>query len=104
LFPSYVNRLSWEGKVLWFGKKKDVKFLKEPKGKDRILSEEEEARLLEAVRVTTKSQHLESIIITAMNTGMRKGEILNLKWSNVDFKTGYILVEETKNGRSAGSP
>jgi integrase len=80
-----------------FGKNK-VKFLKEPKGKDRILSEEEEVRLLEAVRLTTKSQHLEPIIITALNTGMRKGEILNLKWSNVDFKTGYILVEETKNG------
>jgi len=29
---------------------------------------------------------------------MRKGEILSLKWSNVDFKTGHILVEETKNG------
>jgi len=29
---------------------------------------------------------------------MRKGEILNLKWSNVDFRTGHILVEETKNG------
>jgi integrase len=80
-----------------FGKNK-VKLLKEPKGKDRILSEDEEARLLEAVRLTTKSQHLEPIIITALNTGMRKGEILNLKWSNVDFKTGHILVEETKNG------
>jgi len=80
-----------------FGKNK-VKFLKEPKGKDRILSEDEETRLLEAVRFTTKSQHLEPIIITALNTGMRKGEILNLKWSNVDFKTGHILVEETKNG------
>ena len=29
---------------------------------------------------------------------MRKGEILSLKWSNVDFKTGHILVEGTKNG------
>jgi integrase len=80
-----------------FGKNK-VKFLKEPKGKDRILSEEEESMLLETVKLTTKSQHLEPIIITALNTGMRKGEILNLKWSNVDFKTGHILVEETKNG------
>ena len=80
-----------------FGKNK-VKFLKEPKGKDRILSEEEETRLLEAVRLTTKSQHLEPIIITALNTGMRKGEILSLKWSNVDFKNGVIIVEGTKDG------
>ena len=77
---------------------REVKFFKEPKGKDRILSEEEETNLLEVVRATTKSQHLEPIIITALHTGMRKGEILNLKWSNVDFKTGHILVVETKNG------
>ena len=80
-----------------FGKNK-VKFLKEPNGKDRILSEEEETRLLEAVRLTTKSQHLEPIIITALNTRMRKGEILSLKWSNVDLKNGVIIVEGTKNG------
>ena len=77
---------------------KEVKFLKEPKGKDRILSHEEETRLLETVRLTTKSQHLEPIIVTALNTGMRKGEILGLKWSNVDFKAGVIIVEGTKNG------
>ncbi len=37
-------------------------------------------------------------LITALNTGMRKGEILSLKWSNVDFKNGVIVVEGTKNG------
>lgn len=77
---------------------REVKFLKEPKEKDRILSPEEEARLLEAVRTGHKSGHLEPIIITALNTGMRKGEILNLKWSNVDFRNGVIIVEGTKNG------
>ena len=80
-----------------FGKNK-VKFLKEPKEKERILTEEEEDRLLETVRTSPKEKHLESIIITALNTGMRKAEILDLKWSNVDFKNGVILVEGTKNG------
>jgi integrase len=77
---------------------REVKFLKEPEAKDRILSEEEEAKLLEAIRTGHKAKHLEPIIITALNTGMRKGEILNLKWSNVDFKNGFIIVEGTKNG------
>jgi len=77
---------------------REVKFLKEPQGKDRILTYEEEKRLLNYVRSKTKSKHLEAIIITALNTGMRKGEILKLKWENVDFKTGYITVVETKNG------
>jgi integrase len=77
---------------------REVKFLKESRGKDRILSQEKETRLLETVRLTTKSQHHEPIIITALNTGMRKGEILNLKGSNVDFKARVIIVEGTKNG------
>jgi integrase len=87
-----------------FGKKKDVKFLKEPKGRKRILSPEEEVRLLEAVRTGHKARHLEPIIMTALNTGMRKGEILNLKWPKVDFKNRNISVEETKNGESRVVP
>jgi integrase len=77
---------------------REVKFLKEPQGKDRILTPDEEKRLLAHVRSGAKSKHLEAIIITALNTGMRKGEILGLKWGNVDFKSGCITVERTKNG------
>ena len=76
----------------------DVKFLKEPKVKDRILSPEEETRLLAYVRTGHKCKHMEAIIITALNTGMRKGEILGLRWENVDFRAGCITVEKTKNG------
>lgn len=82
----------------------EVKLLKEPPGKERILSPEEEERLLDYVRSRKKSQHLEAIIITALNTGMRKGEILNLKWSQVDFKNRHIVVEETKNGETRKIP
>ncbi|NPU86384.1 MAG: tyrosine-type recombinase/integrase [Syntrophaceae bacterium] len=77
---------------------RQVKFLKEPKEADRILSAEEEERLLEVVRTGAKSKHLEAIIITALNTGMRKSEILNLKWDNVDLNNRVITVEHTKNG------
>ncbi len=103
-----LNRaLSW-GKLqrlsFGFGKKKDVKFLKEPRGRKRILSPEEEGRLLEAVRTGHKAKHLEPIIITALNTGMRKGEIFSLKWPKVDFKNRNITVEETKNGESRVVP
>jgi integrase len=75
-----------------------VKFPKEAESKDRILSDEEEARLLETVRTGHKAKHLEGIIEMALNTGMRKGEILNLKWENVDFKNRVITVEGTKTG------
>jgi integrase len=84
---------------------REVKFLKEPEEKDRILSEEEEVRLLEAVRTGHKSKHLEAIILTALNTGMRKGEIFNLKWSNVDFKNGVVtVVDKFKNGKIRSIP
>lgn len=29
---------------------------------------------------------------------MRKGEILNLKWDNIDLKHGFIFLDTTKNG------
>jgi len=76
----------------------DVKLFKEPEGKDRILSPEEEIRLFEAVLSSKKAQHLEPVIITAIQTGMRKGEVLGLKWSNVDLVNRLIIVEGTKSG------
>jgi integrase len=48
--------------------------------------------------------HLKPIVITALNTGMRKGEILNLKWNNVDLRHGFILLDITKNGERREIP
>jgi integrase len=76
----------------------EVKLFKEPEGKDRILSPEEEGRLIETVRSSKRAKHLEPVIITALQTGMRKGEVLGLKWSNVDFSNRLIIVEGTKSG------
>jgi integrase len=42
----------------------------------------------------------------ALNTGMRKGEILNLKWDGVDLLNRVILIDndKTKNGKSRKIP
>ncbi|MBF0558834.1 MAG: site-specific integrase [Nitrospirae bacterium] len=37
--------------------------------------------------------HLKPIITTALNTGLRKSNILNLRWDQVDLKHGFILLE-----------
>ena len=59
--------------------------------RERILSREEEMRLLAAC--TGRREHLRPIIICALDTGMRHGEILKLKWLDIDFENGLIAVQ-----------
>jgi integrase len=61
------------------------------KKRERILTREEERELLNACD-QPKCKHLRTIIICALDTGMRQGEILKLKWSDVDFANGLIIV------------
>lgn len=59
----------------------------------RYLSTDEIQSLLNAC-----DKHLYPIVFTALNTGMRKGEILSLRWNQIDLKNGLILLEnDTKN-------
>ena len=74
---------------------REVKFFKENNQRLRYLSSEETRALVEAC-----APHLRPIVIVALNTGMRRGEIFDLKWSNVDFKNRMIRVVESKNGES----
>jgi integrase len=62
--------------------------------KERILTEQEEKKLME-----TSADYLKPIITVALNTGMRKAEILNLQWNQIDFKAKRLRVEKTKNGK-----
>jgi integrase len=64
---------------------------------ERFLSDEEETRLLSAC--VGRYEHLRPIIVTALYTGMRRGEIFNLKWSDVDFKNSRLHIRESKSGR-----
>jgi integrase len=59
---------------------------------DRWLASEEEARLLAAA-----PDWLREIIVFALNTGMRRGEILALRWRDVDFHRGTLVVMHSKN-------
>ncbi len=59
---------------------------------ERWLTSEEEKRLLEVSPVW-----LREIIIFALNTGMRQGEILSLQWPQVDLSRRTATLLETKN-------
>jgi len=58
--------------------------------KERILTMKEEERLL-----GLSNPYLKPILITALNTGMRKNEILTLRWTNIDPDTKVITLEHT---------
>lgn len=70
---------------------------KEPGGRFRFLDTDERTRLLEACK-ESRNPFLYPIVTLALATGMRRAEILNLTWGNVDFERNKIVLLETKNG------
>ena len=65
----------------------------------RFLEDDEYRRLIEQC-----TEPLKSMVILAVNTGMRRGEILSLKWHYVYVKRGVITLVETKNGEKRDVP
>lgn len=71
-----------------------VKLLQENNRRLRFLSKDECMALVGAC-----NPHLRQIVVTALNTGCRKEEILSLQWSqHIDLQHGFILLDVTKNG------
>ncbi|MEN6560103.1 MAG: site-specific integrase [Acidobacteriota bacterium] len=70
---------------------KAVSFYAE-QSRDYILNRDQVAALLEAADDT-----LRKIVLIALNTGLRRGEILGLRWSQVNFEDGVISFARTKS-------
>ena len=69
----------------------------------RRLEEGEFERLEEASK-QTKNPHIWPIIVFAIETGMRRGEILGLRWEHVDLDRRIAFLPLTKNGSSREVP
>lgn len=65
----------------------------------RFLSQTEAQALIQAC-----NKRLRPIVITALSTGMRRGEILSLTWPQVDLEHGFIFLEKTKSGKRREIP
>jgi integrase len=78
---------------------KKAKLLRERNTRLRYLEEEEIKRLYDAC-----AEHLKPIVTVALNTGMRKEEILNLKWKDLDFRSRIIYILDTKNSERGEIP
>jgi len=108
--PATVNRqltclksifnkaIAW-GKFTGSNPVKGVKLFKENNARLRFLEKEEITKLL-----ANCSPAIKPIVIVASNTGMRKGEIMGLKWRDLDFKRGIIHLYNTKNGEKREIP
>ena len=74
-----------------------VKLLRKPNVRQVAIDEETFAKLVHGA-----SRELRPILVVAYDTGMRKGEILNLRWSQLDLKAGTIRLgaEDTKTNKA----
>lgn len=112
LAPSSINRyISQLGSVYKFARRlrliprtfvfptANIEKHPEPSDPERYLRPEEVERILKVVRVMdAKWGRLTALIVIAYHTGLRKSNILNLKWADVDLVAGTATVTRTKNG------
>jgi integrase len=76
-----------------------------PQGRNRILTYDEEQRLLHACEPkANRNIYTKPFTILALETAMRRGEILGLRWENINFikRTAHLPI--TKNGESRVVP
>ncbi len=81
----------------------DIRRKKEPRGRTRFLSDEERAALLDACG-RSEWAPVHALVLLAITTGARRGELLSLKWVDVDLKTGRATLHDTKNGEQRTLP
>jgi integrase len=77
-----------------------IRFLRENNARLRYLSVEECGKLLDACR----ADNMRGIITVALHAGMRLGEILDLKFQDLDFTNGVLTVRDSKNSESRHIP
>ena len=75
----------------------------EPRGRVRFLSDDERERLLAVCRASS-DQRLYPLIVCALCTGARAGELLKLRWPDVDLQRGVAVFHETKNNERRAVP
>jgi integrase len=76
---------------------RNIKRPSEPRGRVRFLDDSERARLLKACKESVNSL-LYPCVILALSSGMRQGELMGLKWQDVNLKDGFLILHKTKNG------
>ena len=82
---------------------KDIEFPKGSTARTRRLLGDEKERLLTAAS-SQRNIYITSIVEFAIETGMRRSEILKLRWCDVDLVNGFASLYDTKNGEDRRVP
>ena len=76
----------------------EIKLVKKPERLPPFFSQSSLQKLL----FTIKEEWLKELITLAVLTGLRRGEILNLKWDDVDFSRNLIIVRSSPTFKTKG--
>jgi len=76
-----------------------IKPFRENGARTRFLDQEEIHSLLEAA-----TEDFFPVVLTALHTGMRRGEITELRWTDVDFNNKIITIQDSKSGKKRMIP
>ena len=79
-----------------------VRLLKESPSRERFITAEEEKKLF--AQLTGRRDHIRSVVTIALNTGMRRGEILGLQWEHVNFLARTIFIAKSKDREDSDDP
>lgn len=126
MMMNYALAQGWITRDIFYGSKVIVAAAE--KERTRVLTEDEEQRLLEACElgdrmhtytrkhygkesevtqtINSDNPRLKAIILLAIDSGMRRGEILKLRWSDIDFEQSKINIigSHTKTERERNAP
>ena len=76
-----------------------------PQARSRVLTDEEVSKLLMALEPTGRRGHwTKPAVQLALATAMRRGELLSLRWENIDLQGRTAFLPDTKNGDSRTVP
>ncbi len=89
----HMLRMAVEWELIPFNPAQGVRGPKAPAGRVRFLQPTELKAVVEAC-----PRWLQPVVALAVSTGMRRGEILGLRWLDVDLEGRRILLPQTKNG------
>ncbi|MGR3318787.1 MAG: tyrosine-type recombinase/integrase [Candidatus Anammoxibacter sp.] len=95
----HILNMAIEDNILESNPCAGLKQLKVDQGRDRILSDDEIKLLMDTLQGKDKL-----MVLTSLLTGMRLGEVINLKWADIDFNNNIISFTQFKTGKLINMP